>query len=408
MGVKGLIRSILGYRRYQSLRSLILLSRDTIKGTKHNTFNKKAKRYSVPNFQTFFGYYDLNQFNKSESRILAHIVPKDANPQYDDCKIGYFDISEPNVFHPVSSSKAWCWQQGSRLRWGIDGESAIWFNDYDKGEYCCKCVSVIDGTVRQVVPYPLYDIDKRFQFGLTLDYERLQRYRPGYGYNRKKQKPSLDDLTIGLVKIETGEKTEIVSINSFLSPKEREKYIPYFNHLSFSPSGRRFLFFVVLKDIHSDQWKVKLYVKELYDGKAWLLEQEERASHYAWKDDNEILITLMDNEHHERYCMFNITDGTKTEIGRSVLKSDGHPTFLNDCNSFISDTYPFCDDHQELFLFSKELGKQRIGYVYHDPRGCADLRCDLHPRLSKSNRFVAIDSLNKKNERMIIVLKLED
>lgn len=405
MGVGSFGRSILGERGYQTVREMILLTRDTIKGLKRNVFNGSAVKYSVSNAQSFFGYYDLNEFNKSESKILAHVVSKDANPQTDVAQIGYFDLESRTEFHSVSSTNAWCWQQGSRLRWGHDGESSIWFNDYVDGNYCCKCVNIQDGTVERIVPYPLYDIEKSFKIGLTLDYERLQRYRPGYGYNRKRQDPTTDDLTIGLVNLDKGERTDIISINECLSSDEEQKYIPYFNHLSFSPSGTSFLFFVVLKEIQSERWTVKLFVKDLNSGKLTLLEKEERASHYAWKNDNEILVTLMDDNRHEHYCVFNISEKTKSEIGGDVLKSDGHPTFLQGQESFISDTYPLSDDHQELFRFSKEKGKQRLGYVYHDPRGRADKRCDLHPRLSKSQQLIAIDSLNRKNERSIIVLK---
>lgn len=213
MGVGSFGRSILGERGYQTVREMILLTRDTIKGLKRNVFKGTAVRFSVSNAQSFFGYYDLNEFDRSESKILAHVVSKNADPQTDAAQIGYFDLESPTEFHPVSSSNAWCWQQGSRLRWGVDGESSIWFNDYVKGEYCCKCISINDGRVIHTVPHPLYDIDKNFQFGLTLDYERLQRYRPGYGYNRKRQDPTTDDLTIGLVNFDKGERTDIISIN---------------------------------------------------------------------------------------------------------------------------------------------------------------------------------------------------
>jgi len=50
------------------------------------------KVYHKRDKNVFFGYYDLQQYDSSGTRILAHVVDKNANPKSDTAMIAWIDV----------------------------------------------------------------------------------------------------------------------------------------------------------------------------------------------------------------------------------------------------------------------------------------------------------------------------
>ena len=178
-------------------------------------------KLQYPNRHTFFGYYDISPFNWTNDRVLALVLPKNAN-EGDNAEIGYFDLKDPQKFNKVGTSKAWCWQQGSRLRWlSSEDHNLISYNRLE-GNRFVNCIQDVESREIKFLHRALYDLHFSSQIGLSLNFSRLQRLRPGYGYGNLMDNsagrsiPSNDGIFS--VNLETDESELIVSYEGLLAP----------------------------------------------------------------------------------------------------------------------------------------------------------------------------------------------
>ena len=91
--------------------------------TEHH--NLKKKRTDI-----FFGYYDINPFN--DDKIIAMGVGKK--------EVADVYVISNGIFNKIGDTRAWCWQQGSRLRW-FD-ETHVIYNDFNGKEYISTLVNI--------------------------------------------------------------------------------------------------------------------------------------------------------------------------------------------------------------------------------------------------------------------------
>lgn len=366
--------------------------------------------YSVPNRHTFFGYYDIEQLDKNEKKLLAHCVPLKANSSEDKAQIGYFNVGSEE-FHEVTQTSAWCWQQGARLRWYPLDESCIVFNNVYDHKFVSEVWNVENKLRQKRISRALYDFDKSFTYGISLNFARLQRLRPGYGYN------ALKDDTIGnnapkedgifYVDLNNDTSELIVSLYDLAVPVDQElKYEHYVNHISISPDGKKMIFFHIWNVSEGTGWCTRLYIYNFSDGKLKLLEDIDKVSHYDWRGNEEILVTCYRQDKSQYYAMYNISTGGKYIIGAEILCKDGHPSFLLNNDQFITDTYPLAHCKQHLFVFDvSENTVHEIISLYSSPSMSGEKRCDLHPRLSKSENMILLDSTYSQNRRKIVLLQ---
>lgn len=358
----------------------------------------------------FRGYYDLNYFSRDHSKILLHKL----DPSLEDkCEVGYFDL-DSKQYHKIFDTKAWCWQQGSRLRWNPVNENQVIFNDVEQDHYCTRIFDIREFKLIRTVPFALYDVTPDLKTGYSLNFSRLQRLRPGYGYK------SLPDRTVdekapmndGLfsVNIETGETNLLFSLRELaLKCDEDLKYEHYINHISVSPDGHRLIFFHLYKGDGIDGWNVNLYSCDADGSNLRLLESDDRASHYCWIDSQNMLITFHKKDGSEYYSYVNVLTGLKKRLSIRGLEVDGHPNPIPMTESFITDTYPLKRGFQELYQFSKgDKEVTAIAKFYHDYRTRGEMRCDLHPSLSKDGYLLSVDSSFRGGLRSVVILKKQN
>ena len=350
---------------------------------------------------SFFGYYDIVPVN--QDRILYLKL----NKQIAD--IWIYDIVHRTKTR-INKTFIWNWQQGCRLRWAKDGKS-IYYNDLRN----TKLVSVKYNLVSKdelVFDMPFYDVDRREVYGLSLDFCRLGKKRPGYGYVVGEYcDPSVDELLdngVILVNLNTQEKKTVVRYRQLLDCYSLETVSEdikkcYINHLSFSPSGVKFLFFWLMiqpNGIH----RASLYVYDIEKEKLTLLENELSVSHYTWKDDNTLLVTAYDQERNCRYYEYNIREKTRNIICEKVLTEDGHPSYISE-NEIVTDTYPDKYGYERIKYVNIQNGVvQELLRVYHSYKVTGEQRCDLHPRLCDDGRCICFDA-NISGKRQFMLLK---
>lgn len=58
----------------------------------------------------------------------------------------------------------------------------ILYNDFRNGKYCSVILNITDKTER-IIQMPVYAMSQDKKTALSLDFSRLHRLRPGYGYS---------------------------------------------------------------------------------------------------------------------------------------------------------------------------------------------------------------------------------
>ena len=295
-----ILEELLGHKKYMALKQHIKYVRD-----KKYLFRHKRIEIQNPNIATvileqtgkhvFFGYYDIPQLNSFENRALVHVIPKHANTKRDVAEIGWYDLNSLS-YKKLGTTKAWSWQQGSRLRWWPVDEDYIAYNDVVENEYVCKKINILSGNISQVYCRALYDIDPTGTYGLSLNFSRLQRLRPGYGYSclpdetAEQNAPSQDGIFyVDLVK---NKSFLLISLEMLADEcKDGDALQHYINHISISPDGEKFMFFHIWTLKSSMRWKTHLCVANKDGNGLTVLETTDQVSHYDWIDKSHILVT---------------------------------------------------------------------------------------------------------------------
>ena len=91
-------------------------------------------------------------------------------------------------------------------------------------------------------------------------------------------------------------------------------------------------------------------------------------------------------------------------IGEGILDCDGHMTLSPDRRWMLTDTYPD-KSHMRTLLLYKWPGGPRVDIAkfYSPPELEGPLRCDLHPRWSRSGRKICIDSAHTGTRQMYVL-----
>lgn len=384
MKIKEDIKKILFLLRY------IFCKKNRIVVNKEYCFDViKDKNNSV-----FFGYYDLNPIKND--KYLLHILDRNAIVGKDTIQIAYYDLNT-KIINKIGASKAWSYQQGSRLRWG---NNCIYYNDFDGEKYVTRKFNVEKNKLIETFSIPLYDISKNEEFGISVNFERLQYLRPGYGYhNHKNYSLESDDLkNDGLIYFDLDSCASKILI-SLHELSDGIVYDTYINHVSISPDSTKIMYFLLWNE--NKKRKSKLFVYDLVNCENILIDSDVLVSHYVWKDNKSLVITCVNNGITE-YRVYDIESKTHKTIKNKTLNTDGHPTFISK-DEFISDTYPILGIQK---LFSYNFTEDKINVIaklYSHPFLTGEKRCDLHPKVSE--HLISVDSTCFGKYRNIVIFK---
>ncbi len=351
----------------------------------------------------FFGYYDICPFNEKTDEIIYLNLRKDAE------RVSIMKSHLGNIEDEVllADSSAWSWQQGIRLRWMPDNGREIIFNDFVEGKYLSRIVNVDNSTERRI-DAPLYDISSDGKWGLSVDFERLESKRAGYGYScRSYAEDGIDLLNEGidLINMRANIKERILTYQQIalaVGESEIDFRNAYINHISFSPSGNKFLFFWIVID--GNKHKASLVVYDMISKQLIPLETEDIVSHYVWDTDEKIICTAYNKNAACFYFEYCLTDRSKKKLNGLNLNEDGHPSLFKD-NWLLTDTYPNLEGYQKLFIAGKEDGEKELLTIYSTCKKEGPQRTDLHPRLNLNKTIVCFDA-NVKGFRTLNFIRL--
>ena len=322
----------------------------------------------------WFGYYDVPATSPDGTRQLYTRVARGSAV----AEVCVADAATGER-RAVAETRAWCWQMGCRAQWLDDGR--ILLNDFDGGSYVSRVVAP-DGRELGRYPFPVYSLSNDQRTAYYPDFEILGALRPGYGYGCKggitggyyDSSPNgvwAGDLADGTSRLLLS-MDDIRSLSFGESSREGSHYV---NHISASPFGGLVMFFHLWKDPNGSPRNRVI----LIDGEGTpvrIIDDFERASHYAWKDGSHLLLTVVSGGGCE-YRLYDLASGGYEELG--FLREDGHPAYVGH-GLFVTDTYPDPLGMQHLLLCSERNVIAEIATVFHNPAKVEEHRCDLHPR----------------------------
>jgi hypothetical protein len=143
-----------------------------------------VRRITDGPFHHFFGYDDKYPCDLSGRYLLAMRVAfmrRSPTPQ-DIAVLGLVDPANDCRWHPLAETVAWYWQQGTMLQWMPSApDREITYNTRRREGFGSVVLDVVTGASRSL-PRPVYALSPDGRSAVSLNYARLHRTRPGYGY----------------------------------------------------------------------------------------------------------------------------------------------------------------------------------------------------------------------------------
>ncbi|MBA2881478.1 hypothetical protein HNR65_001805 [Desulfosalsimonas propionicica] len=370
------------------------------------TSDKLAKGFDLKPVDpgiNFFGYYNMLPENKKGEILYLKV-------NQEETRGSLFESASIMLKNPdgstskISETKAWNWQQGCMLQWAPGADGRILFNDYDPetDRYIAK---VIDKFGNPVARYdiPVNNVSKCGNFALSLNYDRLAKMRPDYGYFNKKDQtlPPDDQDGIWYLDLKTGAYKLILSLESL----KNLAYVPTMdgaghkvNHIDINPDGTRFMF---LHRWVGPQGRFMRLVTADPDGSnLCILNGDKMTSHCCWADNNEIIAFCQYNE-KRGYFKFNDKSKAVRFLSAKMPKTDGHPSVSPNGQWLVTDTYPDKSRMSHLYLYNMFTDDIiHLGRFYQPLKYKKLMRVDLHPKWSKNGKSVFFESAHNSNRKL--------
>lgn len=361
----------------------------------------------------FFGYHDVTPFSHDDTRILANSLDvHGADSPAASMQVGYFEMDRDGSFIPIDSTTSWCWQMGARLQWFGPHEDRVVYNKRFRDRHVAVVFDVARHAQVDEFDRPLYALSPSAEYGVSLDFCRLQRLRPGYGYRDAEDESVGDRMPArdGLWLVDLGNHDSELLLScadaaQWEPPENAERAEHYFNHVLWSPDSRRFLYLHLLKFDDGSRMG-RAFVYDIERRRPMPLELSGYTSHFAWHSDNEILMYSRNEGSGTGLNLYDIDTGVVTAVCRDEVRRDCHPMFCpTNPDLVVLDSYPRRPlFERELFLLDIERAERTDLLSFYSPvRFSGEHRCDLHPRWDRAGRRVVVDSLHSGVRQLAVV-----
>lgn len=347
----------------------------------------------------FFGYYFRSPWSRDGRWVLCHEI--DAS---DHARLLAFDRTAGEV-RSFAYSEAWNYQQGTMLQWvRASQDRLVAFNVKRDGGAGARLVEVRTGKKIAELSWPIQDTHPSRMEAVSLNYGRLDRAKPEYGYGLSDGSwaadRSMDDDGLWTVDLDSDKAKEIVTLDLLASHRREnsmERAYHYVNHAVFSPDGARVAFLHRWKNgkLH----RSRLYVVSSSPGADPILLMEDGlVSHYHWLDAKTLIVWGRTEEHGDRYHIVDVESRTLHPLRIAGLGEwgDGHPSPSPKGDWVVTDSYP--DRRGQRHLLALDMRRHEVvplGRFASPVKFDGPTRCDLHPRWSPDGRKISIDSVHE-------------
>lgn len=361
----------------------------------------------------FFGYYDKTPWDETGRYLLANEIGfVDRQPEAaDELTVGMVDLKNGAAFVPLAKTVAWCWQQGTMLQWlGSAPGREVVFNSLTDGEPAATVLDVHTGKSR-ALPRPIYALSADGTQAVSLDFARLHRLRPGYGYasytERFADDPAPEKLGVWHVDTKTGKNALVVTLKQLAAFKPDVRFRGahhWVNHLQFNPGGTRFVFLHRWKAPDAKSWQTRMLTAKPDGSDLRVCFDDGMISHFDWKDDSTILAWARAVKDGTHFYTVDVPSGETKVVGADVLTQDGHCSYSPDRRWVLNDTYPDKERMQTLMLYKLANGRRYDLNRFHSPKQfTGPVRCDLHPRWDRTGTRVCFDGCHEPTRQVYVV-----
>lgn len=364
------------------------------------------------NFEAFFGYYDKSPWSYDGKYYLVHIFDKQCKNKV---KIGVYDCESGNL-NIIDRTSAFNFQQGAMLRWLNQNSYNIIYNTVKNGNLIAKIKNIISQKETRTISMPIQTVNYEGTEALTLNYKRLDKIRPEYGYNVivENFSPDIpyDKDGIWRINFNTGKAKLITNLAELIAlnhNKFMDKSQHKINHIMYSPTGKRFVF--MHRWIGPYGKFSRLYTSNIDGTDIYCLADDRMISHYFWVDDEYLVVYARKDPIGDKYFLFKDKTDQFKIIGDNILSvyGDGHPYICPNKEWMVIDTYPNKARIRELILFNLKTEKKIVVGKFFAPwKYDGYYRCDLHPRWSPDGAKISIDSVHEgfRNSYIIDVSRI--
>ncbi len=411
-------------------------------------------------FCEWFGYYNYDTLNHDCSRLLCN------RAKFDGVKIergmtielGYYDLTTGD-YHHIGETDSFNWQQGAMMQWipGTGNENKIIYNCSENGHLVSKIFD-IEKKETNTVSWPIYGLTPDGKYSITLNLERSYWCR-AYHYesvaNPKYNVRVVEDDGIFRIDLKNNKREKIVSIQDVINKNPESNFDNlkhWLEHIMINQAGTKIVFlhrYSPVFDTYQYQTRICLVNIDGTDLQVISDKSKYDWSHFGWQNNNFAIYTEVNNKLRSSYkdlgkgssqsfsfkkMLFrtalilknhlpsNIKKKLKggksfyqyyilDSVGQYIFKEnwnysyfniDGHPSFTNDGRYMITDSYPDSNQFQRLIVYDTETHKGVIiahlfAGLYNTPASC-----DLHPKLSRNNEFVVVDTAYSGKHRMVV------
>lgn len=361
----------------------------------------------------FFGYYDKTPWDSTGRYLLgmeSSFCDRQPKPG-ETLTVGMVDLKDGDRYIPFDTTAAWCWQQGTMLQWlGTAPDREVVYNSVSDGQYVATIRDVHSGKTR-TLPRPIYAVSPDGRQAVTLDFARLHRLRPGYGYatvpETHASDPAPKELGIWHMDMATGTSKLIVNLAILAGTAADDRFRGgehWVNHLQFNPSGTRFIFLHRWKPAGQNRWQTRLYTSST-NGKDLRIHLDDgMTSHFDWKDDRTILAWARTKKHGDKFYLIDVDGQQPKVVFADVADRDGHCSYSPNREWVLNDTYPDQENFRHLMLLKVANGRRYDLNKFHSPpRLTGPFRCDLHPRWDRTGTKVCIDSAHEPTRQLYVL-----
>ncbi len=391
--------------------------------------------------QHWFGYYDKLQVDPTGRYVLAcegdHFF---RSPQVEDTlRIGIIDLTKNNKWTEIGTTTAWSWQQTCMLQWIPGSEEEVIWNDRGENGVISRVYNVKTGEMR-ILPKAIYTLSPDGTFALCVDFDRLQFFRPGYGYassSAKEWEKAPTQEGIYKMNLQTGDSELIISYADIAKlggvASTYASDFHWFNHLLINPAGDRFIFlnrsrpvadiedmreFVTQHPAYqkkgfSSVYSTRAITADINGANLYLLNNSGQFSHFIWKGTEEICAWAVPEDRETAgFYVFNDRSKDYYSVGEDIMTHNGHNTYVSGTayEWILNDTYPLGGDRlQELYVFHVPTNKKVSLGTFHEPAEYSgEWRCDLHPKSSSDGKYVLFDSTHGGDGRQVYMVEIRE
>ena len=355
-------------------------------------------------FEYLFGYYDKCPWSE-DGRYLLALKVANSSREADSttpAEIVRIDLASRKT-ESLATTCTWNVQQGCMLQWISSSE--ILYNDCRNNRYVAVVLD-LDTRTERILPMPVYAMSPDRRTALSLDFSRLHRLRPGYGYANLPDTTAAekcpDAPCIWKIDIASGAVTPLLNYTDFVSFESKPSMVEAehkVNHLMISPDGQRFM--VLHRWFRKGRKYSRLVTCNMDGTDMFNLSDDDFVSHCCWKNDAEILSYLNKNPGGKGYWLLRDRSREAKRLWPQLVM-DGHPSFSPDGHSVITDTYPNRKRMQSLYLM-RGSSVQTLVSVFSPFKYGGDTRCDLHPRWSRDGKQICFDGSFEGKRALYVV-----